>query len=66
MLVLDKENSEEVVFYGTAFMDGTASISGLTDQLSIEVNAKTNPKTTFVVPLKDIETVDNFKLILFK
>ncbi len=66
LLVLDKENSEEVVFYGTAFMDGTASISGLTDQLSIEVNAKTNPKTTFVVPLKDIETVDNFKLILFK
>lgn len=66
LLVLDKENSEEAVFYGTAFMDGTASISGLTDQLSIEVNAKTNPKTTFVVPLKDIETVDNFKLIHFK
>lgn len=66
LLVLDKVNSEEAVFYGTAFMDGTASISGLTDQLSIEVNAKTNPKTTFVVPLKDIETVDNFKLIHFK
>jgi len=66
LLVLDKINSEEALFYGTAFMDGTASISGLTDQLSIEVNAKTNPKTTFVVPLKDIETVDNFKLIHFK
>ncbi|MDP5092016.1 MAG: translocation/assembly module TamB [Polaribacter sp.] len=66
LLVLDTENTEEALFYGTAFMDGTATISGLTDQLSIEVNAKTNPKTVFVVPLKDIETVNSFGLIHFK
>ena len=66
LLVLDTENTEEALFYGTAFMDGTATISGLTDQLSIEINAKTNPKTVFVVPLKDIETVDSFGLIHFK
>lgn len=66
LLVLDTENKEDALFYGTAFMDGTATISGLTDQLSIEVNAKTNPKTVFVVPLKDIETVDSFGLIHFK
>ncbi len=66
LLVLDTKNSEEALYFGTAFMDGSASITGLTDQLDINVNAKTNDNTTFVVPLKDIETVDNYQLIHFK
>jgi hypothetical protein len=66
LLVLDTKNTEEAVYYGTAFMDGNAKITGLTDQLTIDVNAKTKAGTKFVVPLKDIETVDNFKLIHFK
>lgn len=66
LLVLDTKDTEEATYYGTAFMDGTASISGLTDQLTIDVNAKTNPGTKFVVPLKDIETVDSYKLIYFE
>ena len=52
LLVLDTENTDEALYYGTAFMDGSASITGLTDQLTINVNAKTNPNTTFVVPVK--------------
>ncbi|WP_245891986.1 translocation/assembly module TamB domain-containing protein [Polaribacter glomeratus] len=66
LLVLDTKNTDEAVYYGTAFMDGSANISGLTDQLTIDINAKTKAGTKFVVPLKDIETVDNFKLIHFK
>ena len=66
LVVLDTKNTEEALYYGTAFMDGNASISGLTDQITIEVNAKTNPNTTFVVPLKDVETVDSYSLIHFK
>ena len=66
LLVLDTKNTDEAVYYGTAFMDGNAKITGLTDQLTIDVNAKTKAGTKFVVPLKDIETVDNFKLIHFK
>jgi hypothetical protein len=66
LLVLDTKNTEEALYYGTAFMDGTASITGLTDKLTIEINAKTNPNTKFVVPLKDVETVDSFRLIYFK
>lgn len=66
LLVLDTKNSDEALYYGTAFMDGTANITGLTDQLTIDVNAKTNPGTKFVVPLKDIETVDSYQLIHFK
>ena len=66
LLVLDTENTEEALYYGSAFIDGAASITGLTDQLTIDVNAKTMPGTLFVVPLKDVETVDSFKLIHFK
>ena len=66
LLVLDTENTEEALYYGTAFIDGSASITGLTDQLDITVNAETNANTKFVVPLKDIETVDSYQLIHFK
>ncbi len=66
LLVLDTENTEESLYYGTAFIDGSANITGLTDQLDITINAKTNPNTKFVVPLKDVETVDSYSLIHFK
>jgi hypothetical protein len=66
LLVLDTQDKEEAQYFGTAFIEGSASISGLTDQLTIDVNAKTNPGTKFVVPLKDIETVDSYQLIHFK
>jgi hypothetical protein len=66
LLVLDTENSEEAQYYGTAYIDGSADIFGLTDRLTIDFNARTMPGTVFVVPLKDIETVDSFNLIHFK
>jgi hypothetical protein len=66
LLVLDTENTEEALYFGTAFIDGSASITGLTDQLTIDINAKTMPRTTFVLPLKDIETVDSYALIHFR
>ncbi|EAR11613.1 hypothetical protein PI23P_00365 [Polaribacter irgensii 23-P] len=66
LLILDTENSEEAQYFGTAFIDGSAAIFGLTDRLTIDLNAKTMPGTVFVVPLKDIETVDSYSLIHFK
>ncbi len=66
LLVLDTENSEEAQYYGTGFIEGQADIYGLTQQLYIDVNAKTKPNTTFVIPLKDIATVENYHLIHFK
>ncbi|MDB9778252.1 translocation/assembly module TamB, partial [Polaribacter sp.] len=66
LLVLDTEDNEEAQYFGTGFLKGTATISGLTDQLTIDVNGSTNPGTVFVVPLKDIETVNSYKLIHFK
>jgi hypothetical protein len=66
LMVLDTENKEEALYYGAAFIDGSADIFGLTDRLTIEFNAKTMPGTVFVVPLKDIKTVDSYNLIHFK
>lgn len=66
LLVLDTEDAEEAQYFGTGFLKGTATISGLTDQLTIDVNGSTQPGTVFVVPLKDIETVNSYKLIHFK
>lgn len=66
LVALDTKNTEEATYYGTAFMKGSVAVSGLTDQLTIDINATTNPRTKFVVPLKDVETVDSFRLIYFK
>ena len=66
LLILDTKNTEEALYYGTGFLKGIASITGLTDQLTIDVNGSTQPGTVFVVPLKDIETVNSYKLIHFK
>ena len=66
LLVLDTEEEEEVQYYGTGFLDGDAKIQGLTSNLTIVVNGKTNPGTLFVIPLSDIKTIDNYKLIHFK
>jgi hypothetical protein len=66
LVALDTKNTDEATYYGTAFIKGSVAVSGLTDQLTIDINATTNPRTKFVVPLKDVETVDSFRLIYFK
>lgn len=66
LLVLDTQEQEEVPYYGTAFLDGTAKIRGLTSNLTIDVVGKTNPNTLFVIPLSDVKTIDSYKLIHFR
>tara|TARA_R110001592_G_scaffold17135_3_gene72577 strand:- start:4463 stop:8938 length:4476 start_codon:yes stop_codon:yes gene_type:complete len=66
LVVLDTKETEESLYYGTAFIKGNAKISGYTDNLFIDVNATTNPNTKFVIPLNDIKMVDNYRLIQFK
>lgn len=66
LLVLDTQNTEEAQYYGTGFIKGSAEITGLTDNLDIIVNGKTEKGTLFVIPLKDVATVESYKLIHFK
>ncbi len=65
LLVLNTEEDEEVQYYGTAFMDGTATIKGYTDQLTINVEGATMPGTEFIVPLSDVSTIGDSGLINF-
>ena len=65
LLVLNTVEDEETLYYGTGFIEGKATISGLTDNLLIQVNGKTNPGTKFIIPLSDVRTIDESNLIHF-
>ena len=71
-LVLNTKESEEIPYYGTIFIgtdsygeSANASIKGYTDGLVIEATASTKPGTEFIIPLSDVNTVGDSKLINF-
>ncbi|SDB38453.1 Family of unknown function [Flavobacteriaceae bacterium MAR_2010_188] len=65
LLVLNTKYTEESLFYGTAFMEGTAELVGPTDQLTINVDATTAQGTVFKIPLNDFETYGDNSFIHF-
>ncbi|TXE20278.1 translocation/assembly module TamB [Psychroserpens burtonensis] len=56
LLVLNTDYDEEELYYGTAFVNGQADISGPTDNLKIEFNGSTAQGTVFKIPLSDLES----------
>jgi hypothetical protein len=65
MLVLDTPPEEDALYYGTAFISGTASIKGPVDELVIDVVATTQEGTTFKIPLSDTESIGDNSFIRF-
>ena len=65
MLVLDTQAEIDALYYGTAFIDGNATIQGPTDELVINVNASTERGTIFKIPLSDAESVGDNSYIHF-
>lgn len=66
LLVLNTEESEDELYYGTGFISGTAKINGPTDQLVIKVeDGKTEPGTEFFIPLNDSESFGDNSFIHF-
>lgn len=65
LLVLNTEADEDALYYGTAFINGEASIAGPTDQLVIDVTATTARGTSFKIPLNDTEAVGDNSYIHF-
>ena len=65
MLVLDTQSEVDALYYGTAFIDGNATITGPTDELVINVNASTERGTIFKIPLSDAESVGDNSYIHF-
>ncbi len=65
LLVLDTQETEESLYYGTGFVGGTASIFGPTEELVISVVGETKPGTVFKIPLSDTESFGDNSFIHF-
>lgn len=65
LLVLNTKEEENSLYYGSGFLSGNAKIHGLTDELVIDVEGKTNKGTHFVIPISDVKTVESTQLIRF-
>ena len=65
LLVLNTKETEDSLYYGAVYINGGGTIKGFTDELVIDVDAKTNPNTEFIVPLSDVNTIEENKLVHF-
>ncbi|PIE99816.1 MAG: DUF490 domain-containing protein [Maribacter sp.] len=64
-LILDTPFEEEVLYYGTGFLDGSGRIFGSTKALTINVDGKTAKGTSLKIPLSDVVTVGDYSFIKF-
>lgn len=53
LLALDSDYVEGTPYYGTAFINGSASIKGAIEALNIKVDVTSNPGTHIKIPLDD-------------
>jgi hypothetical protein len=65
LLVLNTDESEDELYYGTAFVSGEADINGFTDNLKILFNGQTEEGTVFNIPLNDSESFGDNSYIKF-
>ena len=65
LLALDTELTPEALYYGTAFIDGQATITGPVKELFINVIATTGEATVFKVPIDDGESLGDTSAIYF-
>ena len=65
LLTLDTGDSEDAAYYGTAFINGKATISGPTNALFIKVNAKSEKGTAIKIPINDAASVGSSSYIHF-
>lgn len=65
LVVLDTKDKDDAAYYGTAFIDGTASIKGPVNSLFIKVAAKSEKGTVVKIPINDAESVSDNAFIHF-
>lgn len=64
-MILNTEYDEESLYYGTGFIDGTGSIYGPIDALTIAVDATTARGSSLKIPLSDVTSVGDYSFINF-
>jgi len=65
LLVLNTSDSEDALYYGTAFVNGNIDIQGPTDQLIIKAEVSSEEGTVFKIPLNDTEAYGDNSFIHF-
>ncbi len=65
LLVLNTSDSEDALYYGTAFVGGNINIVGPTDEMVIKANVESEPGTVFKIPLNDTESFGDNSYIHF-
>ena len=65
LLALDTKDHEGAAYFGTAFIDGSATIAGPTSELVINVNAKSEKGTDVKIPINDAVAVEENQYIHF-
>lgn len=65
ILALDTKDSEDAAYFGTAFMDGKANITGPISNLFIKVDGKSEKGTFIKIPINDAETSGDNNYIHF-
>ena len=65
LLALDTKDREDAAYYGTAFIDGRATIKGPTNALFIKVEAKSEKGTAIKIPINNAESVSDNIFIHF-
>jgi hypothetical protein len=65
LLALDTKDSDDAAYFGTAFINGTASIKGPTESLFIKVDAKSEKGTEVKIPINNAQSVGESSWIHF-
>ena len=65
LLALDTKDSEDAAYFGTAFINGKATIKGPTSGLFIKVDAKSEKGTAVKIPINNAESVSENSFIHF-
>ena len=66
LLALNTKDHEDAAYFGTAYIDGSATIVGPTTGLRINVNAESEKGTDVKIPINDAEAVSDNQYIHFK
>ena len=64
-LILNTEFEEEVLYYGSGFVNGTGKIFGPTKALTITFDGATAPGTELKIPISDVVSVGDYSFINF-
>jgi hypothetical protein len=65
LVALDTKDSEDAAYYGTAFINGNATIKGPTNSLFIKIDAKSEKGTDVKIPINYAESVGENSFIHF-